>query len=86
MNIKAIHQGELSFEDVKPIAPTKPARILRLTQVRSLTGLGRSSIYLLQAQKRFPQRIKIGPRAVGWIEDEIQRWITDRIAESRPAS
>jgi prophage regulatory protein len=62
---------------------TTPPRILRLKEVCRVTGLGRSCIYQLQAEKRFPRRIKIGLRAVGWLEDEVQKWLADRIADSR---
>jgi predicted DNA-binding transcriptional regulator AlpA len=42
-------------------------RALRLRQASQLTGLGRSMIYQMQAEGRFPQRIKLGERAVdGW--------------------
>jgi len=46
-----------------------------------MTGLGRSFIYQLQAEGQFPRRIKIGLRAVGWLEDEVRRWLAERIAE-----
>jgi prophage regulatory protein len=61
-------------------------RILRLREVCALTGLRRSFIYQLQADGRFPQRIKLGARAVGWLEDEVQQWVGDRIAESRSST
>jgi prophage regulatory protein len=64
-------------------AATPHQRILRLREVCALTGLGRSFIYQLQADGRFPQRIKLGARAVGWVADEVQKWLSDRIAESR---
>jgi prophage regulatory protein len=83
MNSKGSRQSELPFEESNSVVQAKPQRILRLAQVRALTGLGRSFIYQLQAQKRFPQRIKIGERAVGWLEDEVQEWLADRIAKSR---
>jgi prophage regulatory protein len=83
MERKGSYQSELHFEDPKSDAQPKPQRILRLSQVRAITGLGRSFIYQLQAQKRFPQRIKLGTRAVGWLEDEVLKWVADRIAESR---
>jgi prophage regulatory protein len=62
---------------------TSLPRILRLKEVCKVTGLGRSCIYQLQAEKRFLRRIKIGLRAVGWLENEVQKWLADRIAESR---
>jgi prophage regulatory protein len=58
-------------------------QILRLPQVCAVTGLKRSMIYQLEAERRFPNRIKIGVRAVGWIESEVRTWVAMRIAESR---
>jgi len=48
-----------------------------------MTGLGRSTIYRLQADQQFPQSIKLGIRAVGWLEREVQEWLAERIASSR---
>jgi predicted DNA-binding transcriptional regulator AlpA len=39
-------------------------RLLRLPAVCELTGLGRSMIYLLESEGRFPQRVKLTQRAV----------------------
>jgi prophage regulatory protein len=56
---------------------------LRLPQVCKITGLRRSMIYQMQAEKRFPQRIKLTERAVGWLEREVQEWLAQRIENSR---
>jgi predicted DNA-binding transcriptional regulator AlpA len=37
----------------------------------------------MQAENRFPRRINIGVRAVGWPEDEVQDWLAKRIESSR---
>jgi len=58
-------------------------RALRLRQVSQLTGLGRSMIYQMQAEGRFPQRIKLGERAVGWLESEVRGWLATQIETSR---
>ena len=58
-------------------------RALRLRQVCQLTGLGRSMIYQMQAEGRFPQRIKLGERAVGWLESEVRDWLRTRVELSR---
>ena len=63
--------------------PVKSARILRLPQVCSVTGFGRSMIYQMEAEGRFPHRVHIGIRAVGWIESEIQDWLRIRIESGR---
>ena len=61
-------------------------QLLRLPQVCKVTGLRRSMIYQLEAEQRFPRRIKIGVRAVGWIEGEVQQWLWQRIERSRNSS
>jgi prophage regulatory protein len=58
-------------------------KILRLPQVCEVTGLCRSQIYQMEAELRFPRRIKIGTRAVGWLEQDVQAWLGARIEASR---
>jgi len=57
--------------------------ILRLPTVITRTGLSRSTIYLMMSKKQFPLPISLGDRAVGWIEEEINNWIEQRIGNSR---
>ena len=57
--------------------------ILRLPAVKARTGLSRSSIYLHASNGSFPKPIAIGPRAVGWLDTEIQEWLQQRIEASR---
>jgi prophage regulatory protein len=61
-------------------------KILRLPQVCEVTGLCRSMIYQLEADLRFPQRVKIGARAVGWLDKEVNAWLTSRVDLSRTKS
>jgi prophage regulatory protein len=57
--------------------------ILRLPVVRARTGLSRSTIYLRISDGSFPLPVSLGARAVGWLESDIEEWITRRILESR---
>ena len=57
--------------------------ILRLKDVKNKTGLARSTIYLCISQGTFPKQISLGDRAVGWIEHEIEEWISNQIKQSR---
>ena len=57
--------------------------ICRLPEVMARTGLSRSTIYDLIRRRKFPSQINLGPRAVGWVEDEVVDWIEARIDESR---
>lgn len=56
-------------------------RVLRRPDVSERTGLGRSTLYAYIEEGRFPRPIRLGPRAVGWIEEEVDEWISDRISE-----
>src|SRR5215472_10036479 len=56
---------------------TKPTRILRLPDLRAKVPLSRSVIYQRIAEGTFPAPISLGPRAVGWVEEDIERWIAE---------
>jgi len=58
-------------------------KIIRLPAVKELTGLSRSTIYLRISKKEFPSSISLGGRAVGWIEEDVNQWLTQRIEASR---
>ena len=62
---------------------TPPRRnVLRLRAVALKTGLKRDSIYRLAKQGTFPKPIKLGERASGWIESEVDDFIA-RCAAAR---
>lgn len=65
-------------------APTPKERILRLADVKTRTGLSRSTIYAHVKAGVFPSHISLGARCVGWVESEIDAWIQARILKSRP--
>ncbi|MBX9649698.1 MAG: AlpA family phage regulatory protein [Xanthobacteraceae bacterium] len=56
-------------------------RTLRRSEVESLTGLSRSSIYERVAAGTFPKPINLGGSAVGWLERELEAWLKARIEE-----
>ncbi|MBA4500877.1 AlpA family transcriptional regulator [Marinobacterium marinum] len=55
-------------------------RIIKLAEVIRVTGLSRSSIYRKINEKSFPSPVSLGHKSVGWVEDEVQQWILERIA------
>ena len=57
--------------------------IWRLPVVMARTGLPRSTIYHKISKGEFPENINLGPRSVGWVADEVERFIQDRIDASR---
>ena len=59
--------------------PTK--KFIRLPTVIERTGYRRTAIYEKIAAGTFPAPVKLGPRAIAWIEEEIKEWMDERIAE-----
>ncbi len=54
-------------------------KILRLKDVKEMTGLSRSTIYAEIAKGNFPRQVKLtGTRSVGWYESAIAQWIESR--------
>lgn len=66
------------------MANGKSLKFVRLPRVKELTGLGRSQIYELEKQGRFPRKNKILANTTVWIEEEVQEWMGKRIAQCRP--
>jgi prophage regulatory protein len=62
-----------------------PVRLLRLPEVRTRTGLSRSSVYRLVAAGTFPKPVKVSTATTTWIESEVDAWIVEKIRESRAA-
>jgi len=58
-----------------------PESFIRLKKVEDRTGLKKSMVYDLMKKKEFPKSIKIGDRAVAWIESEVDQWIQNKIKE-----
>ncbi|WP_199637846.1 AlpA family transcriptional regulator [Serratia sp. PAMC26656] len=56
---------------------------IRLSEVQRRTGYSKAWIYRLMSQSKFPTSVKIGTRAIAFVESEIDEWVNQRIAESR---
>lgn len=56
-------------------------RVLRLPEVIERTGRQKSAIYKEMALGIFPKPIRLGAKSRGWVEAEIDEWISARIAE-----
>ena len=54
-------------------------RILSKKQLKDLIPYSPQHIARLEKAGTFPQRIKLGPNRVGWLEEEVMAWIQDRL-------
>lgn len=52
--------------------------LFRLPQVCALTGLSRSSIYVLVAKGEFPAPVRITKRAIAWPSASVEAWIRQK--------
>ena len=69
-----------------PASELRPVRnrLLRLADVKHMTGLGRSTIYAAIRAKSFPAAVNLTAHAVAWREAEIDAWIAARPAAALP--
>jgi predicted DNA-binding transcriptional regulator AlpA len=75
MNMTVTASGEF--------VPDSTIKFLRLPFVCERTGLSRTQIYRLEAEGKFPRRVKLGAATSAWVESEVQAWAAARIAASR---
>jgi prophage regulatory protein len=59
-------------------ANASPVRILDSDALTERVPLHPSTIWRMEAAGRFPKRIRLGTRAVGWLEHEVNAWIAER--------
>ena len=62
----------------REVAASAMPRLLTLRDVTQATALSRSAVYALMAESRFPKPIRIGSRAVRWVEQEVLDFIASR--------
>lgn len=60
-------------------------RVIKLNEVKRITGLSGSSIYRKAADPddSFPRPIKLSVRSSGFLHSEISQWLDERIEASR---
>jgi prophage regulatory protein len=59
----------------------KTKTFLRRKEVERRTGLPTSTLYDKVKRGEFPKPVPLGPQIVGWVEDEVDGWQAQRIAE-----
>lgn len=58
-------------------------QLVTMTFITQLTGLTDKWFYKLIKDGKFPKPIKLG-RSSRWLESEVEAWLQQRIAQSRP--
>ena len=65
---------------------TTPNTLIKLPTVKQRTTLSTSEIYRRIEAGTFPAQVRLGAKAVAWLEHEIDTWISETVEQSRPAS
>jgi prophage regulatory protein len=55
-------------------------RLIRIGEVKRLTGLSTATLYRKMSAKEFPRPVQLGAAARAWPLSEVQDWISERIA------
>src|SRR5688572_16002965 len=76
-------KGQVPPENHIEDAPRR--RMLRIQEVCEIVGLARSSVWNLVKSDEFPAPRRLGSRAVGWRDDEVEQWVTTRGVSSGSA-
>lgn len=67
---------------------SEPPVLLRRPEILRRTGLSTTRIDELEAAGKFPRRVQISARAIGWVEGEVSEFIRSRIEarDQQPAA
>ena len=57
-------------------------RIITKRELRQVVPYSPQHILRLEKQGKFPKRIRLGERRVGWLLSDVESWITSRMAPS----
>lgn len=71
------------MDNHQPIPGT--CRVLRIREVLQLCGLSRATLYREIKLHSFPAPVKLSARSIGWLHDDVMRWMETRIAQRGPA-
>ncbi|HGE5059142.1 helix-turn-helix transcriptional regulator [Aeromonas caviae] len=56
-------------------------RLLRIRDVTARVCMSKPTIYLKIKAGDFPKPVTIGPKAVAWVESEVNAWLLQRMNE-----
>ena len=72
----AVFSGEKTFLS-RALRPVE--RLIRIGEVKRLTGLSTATLYRRMSAEEFPRPVRLGVAARAWPLSEVQNWIAGRI-------
>jgi len=75
-----------SIQNSSAISPAaRPPRYLRQAEVLARVGVSWITLLRWERRKAFPQRRRLGPNTVAWLESEVDAWCASRSAANEDA-
>jgi prophage regulatory protein len=62
---------------------TTPTRYIRPKEAAARTGYTVGHLWRMEREGQFPQRVRLGEKAVGYLESEVQQWLETRVRVGR---
>lgn len=53
--------------------------IIRKPELFSRVGLSDATIWRMERAGKFPRRVRLGGKSVGWLDEEIEGWFAERL-------
>jgi prophage regulatory protein len=70
--------NQVQIEPKPVVTEVQAPAFVRLTAVIHMTGLGRTTIYRLMAQDKFPSPVRLAKRAIVWRRIDLEQWSAGR--------
>jgi prophage regulatory protein len=61
--------------------PELPPELMLAGEVAKRIPYSQIHLRRMEAQGRFPRRVRLGANRVGWVRAEVDQWLSDRIGE-----
>ena len=75
--MSSIH-GEITPPNPIPTSNDSSERIIRSQEVKEMTSLSRTTIWRLERKGKFPARVALSEKNVGWRLSDVEEWIRNR--------
>jgi prophage regulatory protein len=56
-------------------------RIIRKPELFSRIGLSDATIWRMEKSGKFPRRIQLGGKSVGWFDSEVEAWLSKKSSD-----
>lgn len=70
--------SQMQIESKPPAVDAQPTVFVRMAAVVRMTGLGRSTIYRMMAEDKFPSPVRLAKRAIAWRRSDLEQWSAGR--------